>query len=90
MLMNNQHTAAIPNTLIETMFYESIKNYDDVVTYRNLVAKGSSQAIASATSLASRKVHDRLTELLEMEKQFKTQKEAEEGPSIYDWPEMLK
>jgi len=35
-------------------------------------------------------VHDRLTELLEMEKQFKTQKEAEEGPSIYDWPEMLK
>lgn len=88
--MNNQHTAAIPNTLIETMFYESIKNYDDVITYRNLVAKGSSQAIASATSLASRKVHDRLTELLDMEKQFKAQKDAEEGPSIYDHPEMLK
>jgi hypothetical protein len=88
--MNNQHTAAIPNTLIETMFYESIKNYDDVLTYRNLVAKGSSQAIASATSLASRKVHDRLTELLDMEKQFMTQKDAEEGPSIYDHPEMLK
>ncbi len=87
--MNNQHTAAIPNTLIETMFYESIKNYDDVLTYRNLVAKGSSQAIASATSLASRKVHDRLTELLDMEKQFKAQKEAKEGPSIYDFPEML-
>ena len=88
--MNKQHTAAIPNTLIETMFYESIKNYDDVLTYRNLVAKGSSQAIASATSLASRKVHDRLTELLEMEKQFKAQEEVEEGPSIYDFPEMLK
>ena len=51
--MNNQHTAAIPNTLIETMFYESIKNYDDVLTYRNLVAKGSIQAIASATSLVA-------------------------------------
>ena len=76
----------IPNTQLEEMFYKSVTDMDDVQTFRKLKAEGN---MASATALASRKVRDRLYELLDREHEMHATVEKYEGPSIYDHPEML-
>lgn len=83
-----QHTIekTIPNAQLEEMFYKSVANMGDVQTFRKLKDEGN---MASATALASRKVRDRLYALLEREHEMRSTVEKYEGPSIYDFPEML-
>ncbi len=78
--------SSIPNSMIETMFYKSFTSMDDIQTYRNLVAKGTSQAIASATAFASRKVAERLDHLMTVEHEYRAVIDHQGGSVFLDEP----
>jgi len=81
----------LPNSKLEEAFYKVVllvADYDTVLTFRRLKAQGNT---ASATALATRIVIDRaLYPMLETAHEYKQVIDEEKGPSIYDFPEMLK
>lgn len=95
MLQTTTHTTPriaierpLPNSKLEEAFYKVVKDYNDVITFRRLKANGN---IASATALVTRVViNETLYPLLEVEHEYKAIVAEENGPSIYDFPEMLK
>ena len=77
----------IPNTKLQEAFHK-VCTPEQNRTFEDLMQKGN---LGSATAFVTRVViDDTLYPLLEREHLLKAQEEDEFGPSIYDFPDMLR
>jgi hypothetical protein len=77
----------IPNSKLQEAFYK-VCTADENRTFEDLMQKGN---LGSATAFVTRVVIDNtLYPLLDREHLLKAKEEEEFGPSIYDFPEMLR